>query len=192
MVGWLIDRSIPRSKIYGQSARMLSRIMKDLRFCPKCRLTRQPAIVSWMLAEGMRPLSQRQEFYCSRHSKQHEFHICSGALCPPSHIGAMLKDTDECCTYGGFVSPRRNLELREFEYFMMGSKQTCLTSALEDDTCSLPSAPQGATVSIVQGYFLHKQTYTKIQLGTNGSQCLCSRDMKKQKRPLENYLPTLA
>ena len=44
----------------GISLRHLSRTVKSLRFSPACKPAGQPATASWMLAEDVSPLDQRQ------------------------------------------------------------------------------------------------------------------------------------
>lgn len=58
-------------------------------------------------------------------SKWHELHVCLGSPSLQSPGG----DTEwpsRCCACGGFTSVLKNLELRELELLIMGSKQSNL------------------------------------------------------------------
>lgn len=55
----------------------MSRTVKSLRFHSICKLIRQTATVSKMLAEYMRHLGQRWRTYI-RYSRHHEVHVCFG------------------------------------------------------------------------------------------------------------------
>lgn len=117
-------------------------------------------MVSWVLAEDMRFLSQRQKRLLPWPSKQHEFHVCINISWPHVHpTGTSWSSIGRCCTCTEFVSRLRNPKFREPNYFTTGCKQTCLNFALEGHMTHILPDSVGRQLSHISAYLAVRDTW---------------------------------
>lgn len=116
--------------------------------------------------------SETNDFIAHSNSSSQRISNYAGFLSSASHK-VKLPGPGDTCTCSAFVT-ERNLDLREFQLFVMGSKQTCSFALAE--TISVSSK----TVSYAN--ILEKTVRNK-------SQGLCLQDMQACERPIENCLP---
>lgn len=113
---WKSTKHIAKSvKIYEESG---------ICFYPPYKLINWLGFVSWMLAEDLRPLSQRCRTLLLR---TQQVAWASARECqfplPPSLMGLTWRGPDGCFTHHGFVSYLRNTELVVSTFVTVSSKQ---------------------------------------------------------------------
>lgn len=111
---------------------------------PPYKVESQPVTVSWMLAENIRLLDQRQRAVLLRAQQAAPPPACCVSLLAPSSLTGDTVGSEGGYAFSGFASHLRNTEFRKFATLIASSKQGC---SLSGEQCCLLS----------QGCHLHEQ-----------------------------------